>query len=94
MEIINNKTSERTVKTIANNILPSCDELFFEVGYFYFFFFFQIYEQLKNKKINVNDMNELVHKLSTELYLEDLLDKKPENKGTPDIAKVATTMVQ
>ena len=34
---------------------------------------------LKNKKINVNDMNELVHKLSTELYLEDLLDKKPEN---------------
>jgi hypothetical protein len=48
MEIINNKTSERTVKTIANNILPSCDELFFEVGYFYFSGFEQIYEQLKD----------------------------------------------
>ena len=53
MEIINNKTSERTVKTIANNILPSCDELFFEVGYFYFSGFEQIYEQLKNKKIKI-----------------------------------------
>ena len=53
MEIINNKTVERTVKTIANNILPSCDELFFEVGYFYFSGFEQIYEQLKNKKIKI-----------------------------------------
>ena len=34
---------------------------------------------LKNNKINEKDMNELVQKLSSELYIEDLLDKKPEN---------------
>jgi len=34
---------------------------------------------LKNNKINEIDMNELVQKLSSELYIEDLLDKKPEN---------------
>ena len=34
---------------------------------------------LKNNKINEMDMNELVQKLSSELYIEDLLDKKPEN---------------
>ena len=34
---------------------------------------------LKNNKINERDMNELVQKLSSELYIEDLLDKKPEN---------------
>ena len=34
---------------------------------------------LKNNKINKKDMNELVQKLSSELYIEDLLDKKPEN---------------
>ena len=34
---------------------------------------------LKNNKINEGDMNELVQKLSSELYIEDLLDKKPEN---------------
>ena len=34
---------------------------------------------LKNNKINERDMNELIQKLSSELYIEDLLDKKPEN---------------
>jgi len=34
---------------------------------------------LKNNKINKQDMNELVQKLSCELYIADLLDKKPEN---------------
>ena len=34
---------------------------------------------LKNNKINARDMSELVQKLSSELYIEDLLEKKPEN---------------
>ncbi len=34
---------------------------------------------LKNNKINKKDINKLVQKLSSELYIEDLLDKKPEN---------------
>ena len=34
---------------------------------------------LKNNKINKRDLNELVQKLSSELYIADLLDKKPEN---------------
>ena len=51
--LINNQTKESTVKSIAENILPSCEELFFEVGYFYFSGFKQIYKQLENKKINI-----------------------------------------
>ena len=34
---------------------------------------------LNNNKINERDMNELVQKLSSEFYIEDLLGKKPEN---------------
>ena len=34
---------------------------------------------LKNNKISERDMNKLVQKLSSELYIEDLLEKKPEN---------------
>ena len=34
---------------------------------------------LKNNKIDKKDINKLVQKLSSELYIENLLDKKPEN---------------
>ena len=53
MELITNKTKEKTVKEIVNKVLPACDELFIEVGYFYFSGFDQIYKQLENKKINI-----------------------------------------
>ena len=45
MPIITNE--EKTVTEIAEKILPMCDEVFFEVGYFYFSGFEQIYKQLK-----------------------------------------------
>lgn len=51
MPIITNE--EKTVTEIAEKILPMCDEVFFEVGYFYFSGFEQIYKQLKNKKVNI-----------------------------------------
>ena len=51
MPRINNE--KETVKDIVNNILPLCDEVFFEVGYFYFSGFEQIYKQLKDKKVNI-----------------------------------------
>lgn len=51
MPLINNE--KETVKDIVNNILPLCDEVFFEVGYFYFSGFEQIYKQLKDKKVNI-----------------------------------------
>ena len=51
--LITNQTEENTVKNIANNILPDCDEVFFEVGYFYFSGFEQIYEKLRNVKIKI-----------------------------------------
>ncbi len=53
MTLITNTTKDSTVKSIADSILPSCEELFFEVGYFYFSGFKQIYKQLENKKINI-----------------------------------------
>ena len=51
MPIITNE--EKTVTEIAEKILPMCDEVFFEVGYFYFSGFEQIYKQLKDKKVNI-----------------------------------------
>lgn len=51
--LITNETAASTVKNVANKILPDCDEVFFEVGYFYFSGFEQIYEQLKDKKIRI-----------------------------------------
>ena len=52
MFLITNETQELTVKNIADNILPDCDEVFFEVGYFYFSGFEQIYKKL-NLKISL-----------------------------------------
>ena len=51
--LITNEKIENTVTNIANHILPDCDEVFFEVGYFYFSGFQEIYEKLKDKKIKV-----------------------------------------
>ena len=51
--LITNEKKEITVKNIANNILPDCDEVFFEVGYFYFSGFQEIFQKLKNVKIKV-----------------------------------------
>ena len=51
MPLISNE--EKTVTEVAEKILPLCDEVFFEVGYFYFSGFEQIYKQLKDKKVNI-----------------------------------------
>lgn len=51
--LVTNETQENTVKNIADNILPDCDEVFFEVGYFYFSGFEQIYTKLKDVKIKI-----------------------------------------
>jgi small subunit ribosomal protein S13 len=51
--LITNETQETTVKNIANNILPDCDEVFFEVGYFYFSGFKDLHDELKNKQIRI-----------------------------------------
>ena len=51
--LITNENIKNTVTNIANHILPDCDEVFIEVGYFYFSGFQEIYEQLKDKKIKV-----------------------------------------
>jgi hypothetical protein len=53
MLLITNETQELTVKNIADNILPDCDEVFFEVGYFYFYGFEQIYKKLRDIKIKI-----------------------------------------
>ena len=51
MELITNKTKEKTVKEIVNKVKPACDELYIEVGYIYYSGFDQIYKQLENKRL-------------------------------------------
>lgn len=51
--LITNENQDLTVKNIAEKILPDCDEVFFEIGYFYFSGFEQIYEKLRNVKIKI-----------------------------------------
>jgi len=45
--------TEKTITSIQKKILPNCDELFFQVGYFYFSGFEEIYKNLKDKKIKI-----------------------------------------
>ena len=45
--------TKKTVTNIQKKILPSCDEFFAQVGYFYFSGFEEIYKDLKNKKIKI-----------------------------------------
>ena len=44
--------TNKSVNQIQKKILPSCDELLVQVGYFYFSGFEEIYEDLKNIKMN------------------------------------------
>jgi superfamily II DNA or RNA helicase len=45
--------TNKSVNQIQKKILPSCDELLVQVGYFYFSGFEEIYEDLKNIKMKV-----------------------------------------
>ena len=74
--LITNQTEETTVKNIANNILPDCDEVFFEVGYFYFSGFEQIYEKLKNVKIKILIGINYDNKIASAITSNSLLKEK------------------
>jgi hypothetical protein len=50
-EFITNK--EKKLAEVINNILPSCENLYFLVGYFYFSGFEQIHEQIRDKKLKI-----------------------------------------
>ena len=45
--------TKKTITSIQKKILPNCEELFFQVGYFYFSGFEEIYKYLKTKKIKI-----------------------------------------
>ena len=87
---ITNENKENTVKNIADNILPDCDEVFFEVGYFYFSGFEQIFEKLRNVKIKVligiNYDNKIANAVtSASLIKENYFKKLREDISETDI---------
>ena len=41
------------VRNLIENIIPKCDEIFIEVGYFFFSGFEEIYKSLEDKKVNI-----------------------------------------
>tara|TARA_Y100000590_G_scaffold135293_1_gene154755 strand:+ start:214 stop:3432 length:3219 start_codon:yes stop_codon:yes gene_type:complete len=45
--------TKNTITSIQKKILPKCEELFFQIGYFYFSGFEEIYKYLKTKKIKI-----------------------------------------
>ncbi len=47
------RNTEKTVSQIQKEILPSCNEFFVQVGYFWFSGFDEIYKSLKDKKIKI-----------------------------------------
>lgn len=88
--LITNENQETTVKNIANNILPDCDEVFFEVGYFYFSGFEQIFEKLRNVNIKIligiNYDNKIFNAVSSaNLIKENYFKKLKEDISETDI---------
>ena len=47
------KDPQTTIKDLVENIIPDCDEILIEVGYFYFSGFEEIYKSLENKNIKI-----------------------------------------
>jgi superfamily II DNA/RNA helicase/ribosomal protein S15P/S13E len=83
--LITNETQEITVKNIANNILPDCDEVFFEVGYFYFSGFEQIYKRLKDVKIKILIGINYDEKIASAVISNNLIKEKYFDKLREDI---------
>ena len=83
--LITNETQETTVKNIANNILPDCDEVFFEVGYFYFSGFEQIYKKLKDIKIKILIGINYDEKIASAVISNNLIKEKYFDKLREDI---------
>jgi len=83
--LITNETEKNTVKNIANNILPDCDEVFFEVGYFYFSGFEQIYEKLRNVKIKILIGINYDDRISSAITSNSLIKDNYFNKLKEDI---------
>lgn len=83
--LITNETQETTVKNIAENILPDCDEVFFEVGYFYFSGFEQIYKKLKDIKIKILIGINYDEKIASAVISNNLIKEKYFDKLKEDI---------
>lgn len=73
-QFITNK--EKKLAEVINNILPSCEDLYFLVGYFYFSGFEQIYKQLTEKKlrmlVGLEIERDLTHRIKEYELLESL----------------------
>lgn len=65
---------DRKLAEVINNILPSCQNLYFLVGYFYFSGFEQIHEQIQDKKLQILVGLEIERDLANRIREYELLE--------------------
>ena len=71
-QFITNK--DRKLAEVINNILPSCENLYFLVGYFYFSGFEQIHEQIRDQKLKILVGLEIERDLANRIREYELLE--------------------
>ena len=65
---------DRKLAEVINNILPSCQNLYFLVGYFYFSGFEQLHEQIQDKKLQILVGLEIERDLANRIREYELLE--------------------
>ena len=87
---ITSKNYDSKIKDIIKNCIPSCKNIYFRVGYFYFSGFSLIADVIKNKNVKIligmdtdNTISKLVNKSNQEIqnyYFNDFLEKADKEK--------------
>lgn len=87
---ITSKNYDSTIKDIIQNCIPSCKNIYFRVGYFYFSGFSLIAEVIKNKNVKIligmetdNEVSSLVNKSNQEIqnnYFNSFLEKADKDR--------------
>lgn len=71
---------DKLLSDVMNNIIPNSKNLYFLVGYFYFSGFFELYEQLKNKKIKILIGLEIEKELGNRIQEINVIEDQLNNK--------------
>ena len=88
---ITSKNYDSKIKDIIKNCIPSCKNIYFRVGYFYFSGFSLIADVIKNKNVKIligmdtdNTISKLVNKSNQEIqnyYFNDFMKKSDSKPG-------------
>ena len=87
---ITSKNYDSKIKDIIKNCIPSCKNIYFRVGYFYFSGFSLIADVIKNKNVKIligmdtdNTISKLINKSNQEIqnhYFNDFLEKADKER--------------